>query len=234
MDNEDKRVYEMTPEEQIIWADNEFAKLKESFKDEDPNDPDIKDFVKCHRIALESFAFIRKNHDTTDVYNDDMLICDILKTLFNNKPLTDITDDESEWTFIEENPETEIKEYQSKRCYTLSKFVSPDGTTKYYDTEYAMTVDLGDPKFEKYWDTNVNDLMLELFPITMPYNPVYNPVAYIKSTDDAKHNNVFELVYVMSYTGSNKFDGLKVDIGKYFDETDEISYIDYLKYITSI
>ena len=128
------------------------------------------------------------------------------------------------------------EEWQSKRCLTLTKYVEPDGTTSYFDSEYAMTVDLSAPSqtFKSYWDSNINKLMQKLFPITMPYNVTNHPIAYIKSTEDALYHNIFELVYVVVYTGSNCNCGMKIDIGKYYKGTEEISYTEYLRCISSI
>ena len=234
----DNRVYDMTAEEQIKWADKELAKLSCIYTEEEiEKGVDIKDYIQCNKLAVEAFKLIKSNNqNTTDEYNDDMLICDTLKALCKGKPLTDITDnDVNEWNFINAD-DYGREEWQSKRCLTLTKYVEPDGTTSYFDSEYAMTVNLSalSQTFKSYWDSNINKLMQKLFPITMPYNVTNHPIAYIKSTEDALYHNIFELVYVVVYTGSNWNRGMKIDIGKYYKGTEEISYTEYLRCISSI
>lgn len=151
----------------------------------------------------------------------------ILNRLIDGKPLTPIEDTPDVWCNVTDTHNNGVTRYQCKRMSSLFKYVYADGTIKYSDVNrcYCVNTDGIGP----YHSGLVQEIVDELFPITMPYIPdkpfKVNCEEFLTDTK----NGDFDTVGVLSIVKPN---GKYVDVYRYFKEENRgfvpISYQEYI------
>lgn len=158
----------------------------------------------------------------------------ILNRLIEHKPLTPIEDTEDVWNLISgadgDNNIAGYSQYQCKRMSSLFKYVYPDGTVKYGDTNRYYGVNLDNPN-GAYHSGLIDCVMDELYPIRMPYFPESKPFKVVceEFLTDRK-NGDFDTVGMLYAIDPN---GVRVDLNRYFKESEsdfvEIAVEEYEK-----
>ena len=121
----------------------------------------------------------------------------------------------------------------------LFKDVYDDGTIKYSDVGRVECYNIDDPNV--CWRNGfIRNLIDDMFPITMPYNPPSNPFkVYMRELLTDRKNGDYDTMAVVYVV---KPDGERVDINRYFKEDihsfveiDALEYCDRLnKHLTRI
>lgn len=181
----------------------------------------------CCKSALKAFNSLTEDgHSGFSI----RLTKRILNRLIDGKPLTPIEDSDDIWEYVY-IIEDSIKHYQCKRMSSLFKNVYPDGTIRYTDNNYAVHVNMIDG--EMWYSSFISDMVYDLFPITMPYNPSDEPYkVYCEDCLSNPENGDFDTMAVHYIL---KPDGERVNIDRFFkcDEGDtnwvEISKEEFVK-----
>ena len=184
----------------------------------------------CYESALKAFNSLMKDgHSGMSIE----LTKQILNRLIDGKPLTPIEDTDDIWEDPNEwlNNGYGVKSYHCKRMSSLFKDVYPNGTVKYTDVDRVIGVAIDGP--DVGWHNRITqDIVDELFPLTMPYMPADKPYKVFceECLTDPKNGDFDTLaVYYIS-----KPDGEKIAVNRYFKEGgnlygcwDEISLGEY-------
>ena len=199
------------------WAENE---VKLACKKENP-DWDGKSFdygCSCYQSALKAYKSIMEDDHSGYSF---AITKNILVKLLNMIPLTPIEDTEEDWnqlTWFDNNDNCEV--YQCCRRSSLFKRVYKDGAVKYNDNERYYCIEIDNPK-DTYSGGGVGNILNELFPITMPYNPSVNKYKVYTDTflalgyeGDNTDFNTRAILYCITP------DGEKVEINKFYGEKD--------------
>lgn len=169
--------------------------------------------------ALETFEHMYDDGLDNDSLN---MFLQTLECLLKGNPITPIEDIEDVWN--EPLVFKEFKNYQCKRFPTLFKNTHSDGTVKYCDFSRVSCIDIDNPYFSYSNNSKVLEIIDELFPITMPYNP------------KKEHINVYceDFLYDKDYVGFDTFcvlyavkNNSMVNIDRYFRKG-EITEKDFL------
>ena len=166
----------------------------------------------CYESALKAFECLMEDgHSGMSIG----FTKNILVRLIDGKPLTPIEDVPEVW---DEHNFLNYKDYTSYQCNRMSslfKDVYTDGTVKYYNIEQYYCIDKHSGS--TYRCGLVRDIIVELFPITMPYMPGDPIKVYCADllTDEAHGDLDTMAVYY-----AVKPDGEKIDIYRYFKEGD--------------
>jgi hypothetical protein len=212
------------------WARNEIELAK---KQEKKNAPDDCDYgCACYDSAFKAFqSLCEDGHSEMSI----RITKSILDRLIDNKPLTPIYDDEEEWNsldyFNEKN--VDIKKYQCKRMSSLFKTVYSDGSIEYDDVDYCFAKDANNKNGRNcsYHSGLVDKVIKEICPITMPYIPK-SPIEVITEDFCSNNKNVGEYDTVGIYYAI--IDKNKVNINRYFSESDSKSNKNYCGYWVEI
>lgn len=185
----------------VEWAENEVNFIKEQSKD----DPYT---VSCLDSAYKAFqSLLEDGHSGYSI----KLTRNLLMRLIDGKPLTSIEDIPEIWD--KPHIRNDVKTYQCKRMFSLFKDEYPDGKVNYHDVERTVKIDAAG----RAWHSNfIDDIVDEMYPITMPYSPgerieVYSEDFLVdRKNGDWDTEAVFYLVK----------DGKRIEINRFFT-TDE-------------
>ena len=211
------------------WAENE---VKLACKRENP-DWDGKSFdygCSCYQNALDAYKVICEAGHSGFSYG---ITRNILIRLLNEWPLTPIEDTEDIWDKSVLCSQDDYNSYQCKRMSSLFKNVYNDGKVTYHDISRSYCIDV---KTGLTYQGSPTNLIDEMFPIIMPYNPPANKYKIYTEefiaegyTGDQTDFNTRAVLYCLTPEGE------KVEINRYYaDDKDtfrmkEISKGEYLE-----
>lgn len=167
----------------------------------------------CYESALKAFeSLCEDGHSGFSIG----LTKQILNRLIDGKPLCPIEDTEETWNHIADTSghRGEEANYQCKRMSSLFKYVYTDGSVKYRDIDrFIMVETLTDTT----WHSGLVDQVLEeLYPITMPYIPSDKPYkAMCEEYLTDRKNGDFDTVGILKVIEP---DGKTVEINRYFKD----------------
>ena len=196
----------------LEWAKNEIEiACKRERGDKDPNEWDYG--VACYESALKAFqSLVEDGHSGFSIG----ITKSILNRLIDRKPLTSIEDIPEAWWPFDDG----INAMQCKRMSSLFKHIYEDGSIKYSDVDRVRCKSKDNPDgFASWYSGFIENIVNELYPITMPYNPPSKPFT-VYCTDgliDPK-NGDFDILGVWYMV---KPDGSREDIDRFFKEVDE-------------
>lgn len=180
----------------------------------------------CYESALKAFnSLMEDGHSGMSIGFTKQ----ILNRLIDGKPLTPIEDTEDVWNKCVRNNRG-YTTYQCKRMSSLFKYVYPDGSVKYSDTDRVECVDFYSGS--TYYSGFISRIVDEMYPITMPYsaNGIYK-VCCRDFLYDPK-NGDFDTIAI-KYITTPESD--VVGIYRYFKESDSgFIEIDWEEYITRL
>lgn len=146
------------------WAENEVKIVLNELKRE--NDEDYEYIEAVLNAALKVYNVLVEQGHSGLSYN---YTCDVLKSLFDKKPLTPIRCDDSEWGEKETVRDGRVCQ-QNKRRTSLFKYTFPDGTIKYSDLDRVRSAEIGTDDY--CWHSGIATRIVdEMFPIAFPYYP---------------------------------------------------------------
>lgn len=119
----------------------------------------------CYESALKAYESLMKDGHSG---MSSGFTKQILNRLMDGRPLTPIEDAEDVWAEV--NFGQKCKSYHCTRMSSLFKDVYPDGKIEYHDVDRFICVNINNPNYS-YHSGLVDRVMLEMYPITMPYNP---------------------------------------------------------------
>ena len=158
----------------IDWAENEVKIACERERAESKTPEGEWDYgCACYESALKAYKSLMEDGHSGMSFS---ITRQILNRLMRGQPLTPIEDTEDVWNCIDDR-EDNFKKYQCKRMSSLFKDVYSDGVVKYTDVDrcYAVYSDSPDTSWNNGLVQNIID---EMFPITMPYIPG-NPIKVV-------------------------------------------------------
>lgn len=180
----------------------------------------------CYESALKAFeSLCNDGHSGFSI----KMTQNILNKLINGEPLTPIEDPEDVWNRC--NEKGDVITYQCARVHSLFKDVYPDGTVKYKDLNRIVCVDLIDPHITFAMGL-ANDIIDEMFPITMPYMPEKTAIRVIcrNCLVDSK-NGDFDTIGIFSCIKYEDGFPKTIDIRRFFkEENGDIVEIDEKEY----
>lgn len=165
----------------------------------------------CYESALKAFkSLLEDEHSGLSI----SITKNILNRLIDVKPLTPIEDTDDIWT-LELIDKHYTSTYQCKRMSSLFKYVYSNGNLKYHDIDRVIGVNIHEPKYA-YHNNFINNIIDEMYPITMPYMPYDEPfrVYTEEFLVDKKHGD-FDTRVILYLT---RPDGERVEINRYFRE----------------
>ncbi len=195
------------------WAKREIEiACKRERGDKDPNEWDYG--VACYESAYKAFkSLMEDEHSGCSIG----LTMSILKRLVRCQPLTPIEDTPDIWHECGFTSTGYAKNLQCSRMGSFWKDIYPDGTVEYIDNARVVAYHVDHPTVGWHNGT-ITHLIHEMFPITMPYYPESTPykVYIYEGITDPKNGDwdTIAVLYVI------KPDGERVDINRYFDDTD--------------
>ena len=166
----------------------------------------------CYESALKAFKSLTEDgHSGFSIG----ITKHILNRLIDGKPLTPIEDADDAWDHERIDTRKECSVYQCKRMSSLFKYVYNDGHVKYADVNRVIAYDVDSPDLT-YHTGLANNLVNDMYPITMPYMPCDKSfkVCFETFLTDKKHGD-FDTKAVLYLT---KPDGERVEINRYFRE----------------
>lgn len=213
------------------WAKNEIQLAKKELDTFDQFDRDY--MLSCYESALKAFSsLLGDEHSGYSIH----LTKDILVRMIEGKPLTAIYDTPDIW---DENNSLnwngkDFTTYQCKRMSSLFKDVYSDGTVKYNDVQ-RIRCQYNDDDSGALWSNGfINNLISDIFPITMPYMPKTKP--YIVECTEVKSNGApancdYDILAVWNV---HTPDGEEHPINRFFKDTpdgwSEITVEEYRKF----
>lgn len=167
----------------------------------------------CYESALKAYnSLCEDGHSGFSIG----LTRQILNRLIDGKPLTPIEDNEEAWSECADisSHRGERVNYQCKRISSLFKYVYADGSVKYLDVNRFLLVDA---VTDTIWHSGLVDEVLgELYPITMPYIPEDKPYkAMCEEYLTDRKNGDFDTVGILRVIEP---DGKTVEINRYFKD----------------
>lgn len=169
----------------------------------------------CYESALKAYkSLVEDEHSGFSI----RLTQHILNRLIDCKPLTPIEDTDDIWNECGLYGDDGAKHYQCSRMGSLFKDVYPDGTVKYSDTDRVVMVEM---TTDTTWHNGlINQIVEELFPLTMPYMPTDNPYrVYCEECLSDPKNGDYDTIAVHYIL---KPDGERVDVNRYFKEGNSV------------
>ena len=165
----------------------------------------------CYESALKAFnSLMEDGHSGMSIGFTKQ----ILNRLIDGKPLTPIEDTEDVWN---ERPRDNrgYTMYQCKRMSSLFKYVYPDGSVKYSDTDRVIGIDIDN---DSTWSNSfIRDMVDEMYPITMPYSGGDPYKVYIQDClYDPKNGDYDTRAILHIKTPNNKI----IRVNRYFKESD--------------
>lgn len=197
----------------LEWAKREIEiACKRERGDKDPNEWDYG--VACYESAYKAFkSLMEDEHSGCSIG----LTMSILKRLVRCQPLTPIEDTPDIWHEVGFTSTGLVKNLQCSRMSSFWKEIYPDGTINYIDNTRVVAYCIDHPTVA--WSNGmITHLIHEMFPITMPYYPESAPykVYVYEGLTDPKNGDwdTTAILYVI------KPDGERININRYFDNTD--------------
>ena len=177
----------------------------------------------CYESALKAFESLIKDGHTGYSMS---VTKNILNALIDGKALTPIEDRDDIWMFSF-TKEDGTKVYQCTRMSALFKEVHPDRATFYNDVNRVLEIVIEKDGHESIWYNGMCDQIVnELFPISMPYIPEEKPYKVYCEEFSTKKDDTISFLYLIKPNGD------RLDVNRYFAETDdgyeEISSNEYL------
>ena len=177
----------------------------------------------CYESALKAFnSLMEDGHSGASIGFTKQ----ILNRLIDGKPLTPIEDIEDIWNECVRT-DREYTTYQCKRMSSLFKYVYPDGSVKYSDTDRVISIDIDN---DSTWSNGfITDIVDEMYPITMPYSGEDPYKVYIQDClYDPKNGDYDTRAILHIKTPNNKI----IRVNRYFKESDsgfiEIDWNEYM------
>ena len=193
------------------WAEKE---IEIACKKENPNRKagEFDYGCACYESALKAFKSLTEDgHSGFSIG----ITKHILNRLIDGKPLTPIEDTDDTWDYETIDICDEYAVYQCKRMSSLFKYVYNDGRVKYADVNRVIAYDIDNPDLT-YHTGLADNIINEMYPITMPYMPYDKSfkICFETFLTDKKHGD-FDTRAVLYLT---KPDGERVEINRYFRE----------------
>ena len=193
------------------WAEKE---IEIACKKENPNRKagEFDYGCACYKSALKAFKSL-----TGDGHSGFSIgiTKHILNRLIDGKPLTPIEDTDDVWDYETIDICDEYAVYQCKRMSSLFKYVYNDGRIKYADVNRVIAYDVDNSDLT-YHTGLADNIVNEMYPITMPYMPYDKSfkVCFETFLTDKKHGDydTKAILYLI------KPDGERVEINRYFRE----------------
>ena len=178
----------------------------------------------CYESALKAFnSLMEDGHSGTSIGFTKQ----ILNRLIDGKPLIPIEDTEDVWNECPRDNRG-YTTYQCKRMSSLFKYVYPDGSVKYSDTNRIVCIDFYSGS--TYHNGFISRIVDEMFPITMPYLGGETYKVYVSDFLYDENNGDFDTIKIHYIL---KPDGEKITVDRYFKESDsgfvEIDLDEYSK-----
>ena len=141
----------------------------------------------CYESALKAYKSIASDGHSGFSFG---LTKNILIRLLEGKPIIPIEDVPEIWNELGEYggvPDLE-KHYQCQRMSSLFKYEYTNGRIEYRDVDRVYGQDISDPN-SRYTSKLTSDVVNDLFPIIMPYNPETKPYIVMTETFLSDINN---------------------------------------------
>lgn len=188
------------------WAEREVEIVLENLKKSIKESDDFKYSKSIYYDALKVYKLIMRQRHSGYSFG---VLRHILKKLLNEMPLSPITGADTEWiTFDFMNVSGDKQIFQNIRRYSLFKEVYKDGTVKYDDTNRIVCLDIKNN--ERYCTRAITDIVNEMFPITMPYEPDSEPYKILTDRICKDKDMGFIVYSVVTPKGET------IDINKFF------------------
>ena len=208
------------------WAKQE---IEIACKNENPNwDGESFDYgISCYQSALKTYEFLLKDgHSGTSI----QFTKNILARLIDGKPLSVITDEDFNNTKCLDNKGYLRKRglKSNKQCPRMSSLFRKEsltGVITYTDVDRCYGIEI-DNHSNTYISRSINQIIDELFPITMPYMPSNKKFKVYTYTflGDTKNGDFDTRAYLYVITP----EGNKVEINKFQCEKDG-KWVDILR-----
>ena len=154
--------------DRLEWARNEI-KIASDAEIRASDDIDDANYgIECLKSAFKAYeSLMEDGHSGASI----SLTKAILDKLIEGKPLTPITDENTEWDYRYEISDTGWEVYQCSRMSSLFKSVNKfDGSVKYSDVNRVVCVEDTDNHHIPYSNGHVRNIVDKLDPIKMPYD----------------------------------------------------------------
>ena len=180
----------------------------------------------CYDSALKAFKSLTEDgHSGMSI----RITKQILNRLIDGSPLTPIEDREDIWTDVTRNKKDNITMYQCSRMSSLFKSVYENGKVIYSDIYRYYCFDINEPDI-RYSFGLVENIIDEMFPITMPYSPANERIKvcceeFLYSPDGGDFDSV-GVLYVEDP------DNKRINVSRYFKAEDnkwvEIEFTEHI------
>lgn len=201
------------------WAERE-VKIACEKENPDRKDDEFDYGCSCYESALKAYmSILEDGHSGLSI----KITKQILNRMIDGKVLTPIEDMPSIWSDCGFTAKG-LAMYQCNRMSSLFKYVYSDGTIKYNDIDRIVCVENGGSNCA-FHSGLVDDIINEMFPITMPYMPCDKPFKVIcesflanpKCSGDFDTRGILRVI---------KPDGEVVEINRFFREPTNLSECD--------
>ena len=180
----------------------------------------------CYDSALKAFKSLTEDgHSGFSIG----LTQNILNRLIEGKPLTPIYDTDDIWDEVSYDKQNQYTMYQCSRMSSLFKYVYENGKVTYSDIDRSYCFDINEPDI-RYSFGLVENIINEMFPITMPYSPANGRIKvcceqFLYSPDGGDFDSV-GILYV------DDPDNKRINVSRYFKEEDnkwvEIEFTEHI------
>lgn len=197
----------------VSWAEKEIEIACKLERGESGNDEDDWDYgCSCYDSAYRAFTSLcNDGHSGFSIG----LTQNILNRLIEHKPLTPIYDTPDIWGgILDRNDEKGYTCYQSTRMSALFKYVYDDGVIKYKDVDNNYAIDIHN--HSTYSSGMLQEIMEELYPISMPYYPGEPTVFYCEDFLYDPKNGDYDTKAVLYLVRPG---GDRVELNRFFKET---------------
>lgn len=200
----------------IKWAEKE---IEIACKRENPDrkEGEFDYGCACYESALKALkSLVEDGHSGFSIG----MTKNILMRMIDGKPLTPIEDTPDMWnySFQRDKDKNGPKVYQCVRMSAFFKEVFDDGSIKYDDIDRVVCVSVNNPS-SWYSSGLVRGVINDMYPISIPYMPVTNPIkVYCEDFLTDTKNGDFDTVGILY---AIKPDGERVEINRFFDGSGE-------------
>lgn len=165
----------------------------------------------CYDSALRAFkSLLGDGHSGFSI----SVTKQILNRLIEGNPLTPIQGTEDEWEYLDTDEKHGYKRYKNKRCSRLFKNVYKDGSVEYRDYEYVTCYN---PDSDVYFINGfITSIILEMYPITMPYIPDNNILVCVEEFLFDRKNGDYDTMGILYCDKDRK----RIEINRYFKENE--------------
>ena len=180
----------------------------------------------CYDSALKAFnSLMSDGHSGFSIG----LTQNILNRLIEGKPLTPIYDTDDIWDEVSYDNQNQYTMYQCSRMSSLFKYVYENGKVTYSVIDRCYCFNINEPDI-RYSFGLVNNIIDEMFPITMPYSPANERIKvcceeFLYSPDGGDFDSV-GILYV------DDPDNKRINVSRYFKEEDnkwvEIEFTEHI------